>query len=61
MAKVRPSEDIRSLSESRANVAAVARQVRKKRRPVFLTRRGRGAAVLLDVGDYVLHGCASRS
>jgi prevent-host-death family protein len=52
MAKTRPSEDIRSLSEFRANVAGVVRQVRRRRRPVFLTQHGRGAAVLMDVSAY---------
>ena len=52
MAKTRPSEDIRSLSEFRANVAGVVRQVQRRRRPVFLTQHGRGAAVLMDVDAY---------
>lgn len=52
MARTRPSQDIRSLSEFRANVAAVVRQVRRRRRPVFLTQHGRGAAVLMDVSHY---------
>ncbi len=52
MAKTRPSEDIRSLSEFRANVADVVRQVQRRRRPVLLTRQGRSAAVLLDVDAY---------
>lgn len=52
MAKTRPSEDIRSLSEFRANVAGVVRQVQRRRRPVFLTQHGRGAAVLMDVVAY---------
>ncbi|HME71194.1 MAG TPA: type II toxin-antitoxin system Phd/YefM family antitoxin [Myxococcota bacterium] len=52
MAKTRPSQDIRSLSDFRANVAAAVRQVRRKGRPIFLTQHGRGAAVLLDVSQY---------
>ena len=52
MAKTRPSEDICSLSEFRANVAGVVRQVQRRRRPVFLTQHGRGAAVLMDVAAY---------
>ena len=52
MAKTRPSEDIRSLSEFRANVAGVVHQVKRRRRPVFLTQHGRGAAVLMDVAAY---------
>jgi prevent-host-death family protein len=52
VARTRPSEDIRSLSEFRANVARVVRQVRRKRRPVFLTQHGRGTAVLMDMAAY---------
>jgi len=52
MAKTLPTRDIRSLSEFRANVAEVVRQVQRRRRPVFLTQHGRGAAVLIDVTVY---------
>jgi prevent-host-death family protein len=40
------------LSEFRANAAAVVREVRSTKRPVVLTQRGKGAAVLLDVEEY---------
>lgn len=52
MARVRPSEDIRPLTEFRANAAAVVQQVQDTKRPVFLTQHGRSAAVLLDVEAY---------
>jgi antitoxin YefM len=52
MAKTRPSVDIRSLSEFRANVAGLVRHVQRRRRPVFLTQHGRGAAFLMDVAAY---------
>jgi prevent-host-death family protein len=52
MAKTRPSEDIRSLSDFRANVAAAVRDVQRRRRPIFLTQHGRGAAVLMNVAEY---------
>lgn len=52
MASIRFSEDIRSLSEFRANTAAFIAQVQATRRPLVLTQHGRGAAVLLDVGEY---------
>lgn len=48
----KPSVDIRPLSEVRAQIAAVIEHVQDTRRPVFLTQRGRSAAVLLDVGAY---------
>ncbi|MQA92374.1 MAG: type II toxin-antitoxin system prevent-host-death family antitoxin [Gemmatimonas sp.] len=49
---IRVSEDIRSLSEFRANVAAFVEQVRKTRRPLVLTQLGRSSAVFLDVSEY---------
>ena len=49
---IRISQDIRPLSEFRANAAAFVQQVRKTRRPLVLTQRGRGAAVLLDITEY---------
>jgi antitoxin YefM len=51
---VRPrfNQDIRPLSEFRANAAAFVEQVRSTRRPLVLTQHGRGAAVLLDIGEY---------
>jgi prevent-host-death family protein len=52
MPKLKPSEDIRPLSEFRANVAAVVEHLQDTKRPVILTQRGRSAAVLLDVETY---------
>ena len=52
MAQVRFSEDIRPVSEFRANTAAFLEQVQRSRRPILLTQHGRGAAVLLNVAEY---------
>lgn len=52
MSKIKPSEDIRPLSEFRAKMAAFIDQVRNTGRPVVLTERGRSAAVLLGVTEY---------
>jgi prevent-host-death family protein len=49
---IRFNEDIRPLSEFRANAAAFVEQVQTTHRPIVLTQRGRGAAVLLDVNEY---------
>ncbi len=49
---IRPGQDVRPLSEVRAQIAAVVEQVQDTRRPVILTQRGRSAAVLLDVETY---------
>ncbi|MFQ5703055.1 MAG: type II toxin-antitoxin system Phd/YefM family antitoxin [Gemmatimonadales bacterium] len=50
--RVRPSSDIRPLSEFRANIAAYIEQVRDSGRPLVLTQNGRGAAVVLGVEQY---------
>ncbi len=52
MSSWRPSEDVRPVTEFRANASTVIDQVQSTRRPVILTQHGRSAAVLLDVGVY---------
>jgi antitoxin YefM len=44
--------DIQPVSDFRANASAMLQQVRETGRPLVLTQRGRGAAVLLDIGAY---------
>ena len=52
MSRTRLDEDVQPLSEFRANVAGFVERVRRTKRPVVLTQRGRSAAVLLDVSKY---------
>jgi prevent-host-death family protein len=52
LANVRFSEDVRPVSEFRANTAALIEQVQATGRPILLTQHGRGAAVLLNVNEY---------
>lgn len=52
MSRVRVDEDIRPLSEFRAGVATFVKQIHETRRPMVLTQRGRGVAVLIDVHEY---------
>lgn len=54
MSRVRVDEDIRPLSEFRAGVASFVKQVHETRRPMVLTQRGRGVAVLIDVHEFEL-------
>ncbi|MFN2328927.1 MAG: type II toxin-antitoxin system Phd/YefM family antitoxin [Chromatocurvus sp.] len=49
---MRVDEDIRPLSEFRASVAGFVKQVHETRRPMVLTQRGRGVAVLVDAGEF---------
>jgi prevent-host-death family protein len=45
-------KDIRSLSDFRANTAALVEQVKTEHRPLILTQHGKSTAVVLDVNDY---------
>jgi prevent-host-death family protein len=46
------SEDIVPLSDMKVNPGRVVNQVDKTRRPVLLTNRGRGVAVVQSLQDY---------
>lgn len=46
------SEDIISLSDLKVNPGRVVRHATREHRPVLLTSRGRGVAVVLSVADY---------
>jgi antitoxin YefM len=52
MRSLKLDEDIRPLSEFRAGVATFVKQVNDTRRPLVLTQRGRGVAVLVDIHEY---------
>lgn len=45
-------EDIKPISQFRANAADLIRHVRESKRPLVLTHRGQSAAVVLDVREY---------
>ncbi len=52
MQATRFTEDVRPITDLKQRAAEVVDHARKTRRPVLLTRRGRGVAVLLDVEEY---------
>lgn len=52
MRALRLDQDILPLSEFRAGVASFIQQVNETGRPMLLTQRGRGVAVLLDVREF---------
>jgi antitoxin YefM len=52
MPPLRPSTDIRPVTEFRANTSAMIEQMHSSRRPLVLTQHGRSAAVLLDPEVY---------
>jgi len=52
MPPLRPSTDVRPVTEFRANTSAIIEQMHSSRRPLILTQHGRSAAVLLDPEVY---------
>jgi antitoxin YefM len=52
MHSIKLDQDVRSLSELRARVAAFVHQVAQTGRPLLITQFGRGVAVLLDVREF---------
>jgi prevent-host-death family protein len=52
MKRIDLENDIRPLSEFRANTASLVRQVKKTGRPLVLTQHGKSTVVLLDVRHY---------
>jgi len=52
MAVLRPSVDVRPVTEFRSHTSAIIDQLQKTKRPVILTQHGRSAAVVLDVEAY---------
>lgn len=50
--RIQVNEDIKPVTEFRANSAALIEQVRRTGRPLVLTQRGQTAAVLLDPERY---------
>ena len=52
MSRIRFDQDIQPLSEFRAGVASYIKQINETRRPLIITQRGKGVAVVLDVAEY---------
>lgn len=52
MHRVILDQDVKPISEFRANAATLVQQVQRTKRPLVITQQGRSAAVLLDVAEY---------
>lgn len=52
MRPLKLDEDIRPLSEFRAQIASFVKQVNDTKRPLVLTQHGRGAVVVIDIAEY---------
>lgn len=52
MNRIRLLEDLTPISDFRVRTAEIVAKVRKTKRPLILTQRGRSAAILEDIGEY---------
>src|SRR2546427_10850523 len=52
MARLNLLDDLTPISDFRVRTAEIVAKVKKTKRPVILTQRGRSAAVLEDVREY---------
>jgi len=52
MERVRLADDIKPLSSFRAEATSCIKHVHNTRRPMIITQRGKGVAVLLDINEY---------
>ena len=57
MQRIKFSEDIKPISDLRAKGAKIINQVKTTKRPILITQRGRGVAVLLEISekDFKIH------
>jgi prevent-host-death family protein len=52
MSRIHFDQDIQPLSEFRAGVASYIKQINETRRPLVITQRGKGVAIVLDIAEY---------
>ena len=52
MERIRLTDDIRTLSTFRAEATTCIKQIHDTKRPMIITQRGKGVAVLLDINEY---------
>ncbi|HED36989.1 MAG TPA: type II toxin-antitoxin system Phd/YefM family antitoxin [Ignavibacteria bacterium] len=52
MHQINYENDIKPLTEFRANAASFVKQVKESRRPLILTQHGKSTVVLIDVAEY---------
>jgi prevent-host-death family protein len=52
MERIRVANDIRPLSSFRAEATTCIKHIHDTKRPMVITQRGKGVAVLLDIKEY---------
>ena len=50
--RIKLDQDIKPLSEFRANATSCLQQVHETKRPIVITQHGKSSAVLIDVQEY---------
>ncbi|HEV8715749.1 MAG TPA: type II toxin-antitoxin system Phd/YefM family antitoxin [Candidatus Binatia bacterium] len=50
--RLKPTEDVRPITDFRNHAAEILAQVRVTKRPVVITQKGKSAAVLMDAEHY---------
>ena len=50
--RLKPTEDVRPITDFRNRAAEILAQVKATKRPVIITQNGKSAAVLVDVAHY---------
>jgi len=50
--RLKPTEDVRPITDFRNRAAEILAQVKATKRPVSITQNGKSAAVLVDVAHY---------
>ena len=52
MRRINLAQDIKSLSDFRANAALYVQNIKKNKRPMVITQNGKSSAVVMDVNEY---------
>jgi antitoxin YefM len=52
MQRINLEQDVKPISEFRANAASLVQQVRHTKRPLVITQQGKSTAVLMDITEY---------
>ena len=52
MQRIKLDQDIKPLSEFRANITALIEKLKKNKRPIVITQNGKSSAVMMDVSEY---------
>jgi antitoxin YefM len=52
MSRINLSQDIKSLSDFRANAASYVQNIKRTKRPMVITQNGKSSAVIMDVNEY---------